>query len=94
MLTASVGYKIQRQETETARPRPDLRGHRASVLAISYSKQGTLLASVAEDGSARLWNVLSGVLDRALMGNRIRATWVAFSPDGVLVAAGSAGKYR
>jgi WD40 repeat protein len=94
VLAASVGYKIQRWETETARPLPDLRGHRASVLAISYSRQGTLLASVAEDGSARLWNALSGSLDRELMGIRIRATCVAFSPDGMLVVAGSAGKYR
>lgn len=50
--------------------------------------------SVAEDGSVCLWNAVSGGRERALTGLRSRGTCVAFSPDGALVVAGSAGKNR
>lgn len=92
VLVASVGHRVQRWGTEAASPLPDLRGHRAVVSAVACSKQ--LLASVAEDGSARLWESLSGSLARELTGIRSRGTCVAFSWDGRLVIAGSAGKGR
>jgi WD40 repeat protein len=62
------------------------------VTALSYSEQR--LASVGEDGSVNLWNATTGGRERALTGLRSRGTCVAFSPDGTLVAAGSAGKNR
>jgi WD40 repeat protein len=92
VLAASIGYRIQRWGTAAANPLPDLRGHQANVTAVSYSEQR--LASVAEDGSVCLWNALSGGRERALTGLRSRGTCVAFSPDGALVVAGSAGKNR
>lgn len=92
VLACSVGYRIRRWGTEAADPLPDLRGHRAMVSGVSCSKQGTLLASVAEDGSARLWNVFSGSMVRELTGLRSRAACVAISPDETLVVAGGAGK--
>jgi WD40 repeat protein len=92
VLAASIGYRVQRWGTAAVTPLPDLRGHQASVAAVSYS--GQRLASVAEDGSVVLWNALSGGRERALAGLRSRGTCVAFSPDGTLVVAGSAGKNR
>ena len=92
VLAAAVGYRIQRWGIEAANPLPDLRGHHAMVAGVSYSKQR--LASIGEDGSVNLWNALSGGRERALIGLRSRGTCVAFSPDGTLVVAGSAGKNR
>ena len=92
VLAASVGYGVQRWGTAAANPLPDLRGHHANVAAVAYSEQR--LASVAEDGSVCLWNAVSGGRERALTGLRSRGTCVAFSPDGSLVVAGSAGKNR
>ncbi len=92
ILACSVGYRIQRWGAEAANPLPDLRGHRALVCGVSCSRRGPLLASVAHDGSARLWNVFSGSVVRELTGLRSRATCVALSPDETLVIAGTAGK--
>jgi WD40 repeat protein len=92
VLAASVGYKIQRWGTVAANLLPELRGHHAVVTAVAYSEQR--LASVSEDGSVCLWNASSGGRERALIGLRSRGTCVAFSPDGRLVVAGSAGKNR
>ncbi len=92
VLAASVGYRIQRWGVEVADPLPDLQGHRAVVSAVSCPRQGPLLASVAEDGNTRLWDVLSGGLVRELTGIRSRGTCVALSSDGALVVSGSAGK--
>jgi WD40 repeat protein len=92
VLAASVGHRVQRWGTEAANPLPDLRGHHAVVTAVSHSDQR--LASVSEDGNVALWNVASGGRERALLGLRSRGTCVAFSPDGTLVVAGSAGKNR
>jgi WD40 repeat protein len=92
VLAAPIGYAVQRWGTAEANPLPDLRGHHANVAAVAYSEQR--LASVAEDGSVCLWNAVSGGRERALTGLRSRGTCVAFSPDGTLVVAGSAGKNR
>jgi WD40 repeat protein len=92
VLAASVGYGVQRWGTAVANSLPDLRGHHANVAAVAYSEQR--LASITEDGSVCLWNAVSGGRERALSGLRSRGTCVAFSLDGALVVAGSAGKNR
>jgi WD40 repeat protein len=94
VVAAAIGQRVQRWETEAAAPLPDLRGHRSAVMSISCSKQGSVLASIAMDGNARVWNVLSGSLDRELTGMLPRATCIAVSPDGALVVAGNDGTNR
>src|SRR5438876_476396 len=74
-------------------------GHTARVRSVAFSPDGTLLASQADDGAMRLWNLPAGTL---------RSSWqldgrsgsggagIAFAPDGTLcvIGAGTAQLWR
>jgi WD40 repeat protein len=64
-----------------------LTGHHAPVSALAYSRDGTRLASGAEDGEVILWNVATSKPVLTLPRLPVRITAVAFSPCGVRVAA-------
>lgn len=78
-----------------------------SVNAIAYSPDGTLLATVGQDGFARLWDAASGREIRKIPAQRVTVqelpgggtsttsgylTSVAFSPDGKTLATGSSDR--
>jgi len=65
-----------------------LRGHECQASA-SFSPDGHILASRADDKTVWLWRVSDGALLRRLKGHAKLACSVAFSPDGSLVASGS-----
>ena len=94
-------------------PRPQrdsLCGHTKKVLGVDFHRNGTLLASVSEDGTLRLWDVATGKArllpdgppDGTPAGTGTplahdgKQIWaVAFSPDGRTVAtAGDSGTLR
>jgi len=63
-----------------------LTGHTDAVTSCAFSPDGTLLATVSDDRTARLWSVHDGTAIATLDGH---ASWVeacAFSPDGTLLA--------
>ena len=64
-----------------------LRGHSDWVKSVSFSPDGTKVAS----GSAtvKLWDVTSGACLKTLEGHSNWVTSVSFSPDGTIVASGS-----
>jgi WD40 repeat protein len=71
-----------------------LTGHTGPVRGVAFSANGKVLTSVAEDGTARTWDVPA----RRMVSNRplgSPGTALAVSPDGLLVAAGLAdGRVR
>jgi WD40 repeat protein/DNA-binding SARP family transcriptional activator len=59
------------------------------IQSITYSPDGTLLATAGADGTARIWDANTGEQLSVLAGHTRRLNSVAFSPDGKQVATGS-----
>jgi len=60
-----------------------------SVSSVSFTPDGTILASGCSDGIVRLWNVQTGDLVMKLEGHLKDVSNVEFSSDGTLLASGS-----
>jgi WD40 repeat protein len=58
-----------------------LSGHSKQVRSVSFSPDGTLLASGSEDNTLKLWNVRSGECVKTLSGHGNIVYSVSFSPD-------------
>jgi len=66
----------------------ELIGHMEIVNDLSFSPDGTILASASNDGSVRFWDVDGGNLIRTIDPLVDRVLNVEFSPDGNLIAIG------
>ena len=75
-------------DVNTGQPRAMLEGHESSVRSISFSPDGSILASGSDN--VKLWDVNTGQLKATLRhgdyGNYVRS--VSFSPDGSILASG------
>jgi eukaryotic-like serine/threonine-protein kinase len=65
------------------------RGLTGEVKALTFSRDGTILASASHDRSVRLWDVTAWREMSALWGSRAGVTSLAFSPNGTTLAAAS-----
>ena len=66
-----------------------LEGHRSPVDAVTFSRDGKLLASASRDHTVRLWDPATGTALQTLEGHGGSVRAVAISQDGKLVASAS-----
>ncbi|MGK7902528.1 MAG: caspase family protein [Hormoscilla sp.] len=72
-----------------------LTGHADKVNSISFSPDGQLLATAADDGTARLWDLSSGQQLAKMSGHQGQVLSASFRPDGLALAtSGSDGTVR
>jgi WD40 repeat protein len=64
-------------------------GHVGDVYSVSFSSDGSVIASGSEDGTIKLWRVSDGELLHTLEGHTGGVASVSFSPDGRLLISGS-----
>jgi conflict system STAND superfamily ATPase/WD40 domain-containing protein len=73
-----------------------LTGHRGLVSTVTFSPDGTLLASASWDNTIRLWDTSNPnnpqPIGQSLQGHTGLVSSVAFSPDGKTLASSSADK--
>ena len=63
--------------------------HRDDVLSVSFSPDGTTLASGSRDDTVELWDVMRKAYITTLEGHTDDVSSVSFSPDGTTLASGS-----
>ena len=64
-------------------------GHSKTVYVLSFSPDGSRLASGLGDNTVRLWDGTTGVQIATLQGHSKGVTHLSFSPDGSRLASGS-----
>ena len=71
--------------------RDTLIGHTGDVVAIDFSRDGSLVASAGWDNTARIWDVRAGKAKRIINWNVKHVSGVAFSEDSkkIVVSGGS-----
>ena len=74
---------------QTAFAQVTLEGHTGWVLSVSFSPDGTLIASGSSDDTVKLWDVATGTNIATLQGHTDDVTSVSFSPDGTTLASGA-----
>ncbi|MYF91008.1 MAG: T9SS type A sorting domain-containing protein [Gemmatimonadetes bacterium] len=66
-----------------------LEGHTDAVYSVAFSPDGSTIVSGSEDGTVRLWDVVTHTNTAILEGHTGVVSSVAFSPHGTIIASGS-----
>src|SRR5205823_10141125 len=79
---------VQVWDTTTAQEVfPALHGHKAAVHRVTFSPDGTRLASASFDLTVKIWDATTGQEILTLQGHTDRVQSVVFSPDGKWLAS-------
>ena len=81
MATAGADARIAIWTVGRQQPDEFLEGHRAPIVGLAVSADGSTLASASWDSTVRLWPLHSGA-KRVLEGHSQNVNGVAFGPDG------------
>ena len=93
-LAVSLGYFyengiVELWDVATRTNFATLEGHTKGVNDLTFSPDGTTLASGSEDNTVKLWDVAAGRSIATLQGHRSRIYSVTFSPEGNTLASGA-----
>ena len=64
-----------------------LSGHAGAIYGVTWSPDGTRIATASADKTAKLWEAASGQERLTLYGHTAVVGGVAFSPDGTQLAS-------
>ena len=81
MVTAGADARIAIWTAGRQQPDRVFDGHRAPIVSLAVSPNGTRLASASWDHTVRLWSLVDGT-QRVLEGHTQNVNGVAFAPDG------------
>ncbi len=89
MLASGTWLRVKLWDVSTRDSIFTLEGYSTPVSSVSFSPDGTLLASGSFGGTVRLWDVSTRRNIATLEGHTSIVNSVSFSPDGTLLASGS-----
>src|SRR5207249_942468 len=91
-LATAAGTRVLVFNTDSGRQLAELRGHSDVINDVEFRKQGEILVTASNDGTARAWDYaeLTETTLRTLLGHRSVVDTAVFSPDGRSVLTGSA----
>jgi len=81
-----LGSVLDVWDTETGERLTTLTGHTGKVQDVTFSRDGSKVATASEDGTARVWDPATGEQLQVLRDNGTVAA-VAFNPDGSKLAS-------
>jgi WD40 repeat protein len=89
--TRLTSNEVTQQQVVGPQPRAILAGHKKRDVTLAFSPDGLTLATGADESSARLWDLRTGVTRAYLPGHKYVSS-LAFSPDGRTLETGNASE--
>ena len=91
LATASWDKTVRIWDANTATLINNLNGHAAGVWSVDFHPKSSTLCSASEDGTIKLWDPRFNTVVRTFSSGHSDAVYCAkWSPDGAMVASGSA----